>query len=67
MKTLPGLLLSSLLLMACSDNPPPASTVFDAQVDAVKKARATEAKVQESAGHLRQTVDAATDPPATVQ
>ncbi len=64
MKALPGLLLSSLLLIACSDNPPPAKTVFDAQVDALKKARAVDAKVQESAEHLRQTVDAATNPPA---
>ncbi len=67
MKALLGLVLSSLLLVACSDNQPPAKTVFDGQVDALKKARAVDAKVQESAEHLRQTVDAATNPPATGQ
>ncbi len=67
MKALPGLLLSSVFLFACSDNQPPAKTVFDSQVDTLKKARAADAKVQESAEHLRQTVDAATNQPTTGQ
>lgn len=67
MKVLLGLLLSSVLLIACSDNPPPSKTVFDTQLEALKKARAVDAKVQESAAHLRQTVDTATDQPATGQ
>ena len=67
MKILFGLLFSSLLLMACRDNPPPTSTVFDTQVEALQKARAAEAKVQESAEQLRQSLDAASNPPATGQ
>ena len=67
MKALLGLVLSSVLLIACSDNPPPSKTVFDTQLDVLKKARAVDAKVQESAEHLRQTVDAATNQPTTSQ
>ena len=63
MKALSGLLLSSLLLIACSEKPP-AKTVFDSQVDVLNKARAVDAKVQANAEQLRQTVDAATNPPA---
>lgn len=63
MKVLSGLLLSSLLLFACSEKPP-AKTVFDSQVDGMNKARAVDAKVQADAEHLRQTIDAATNPPA---
>lgn len=58
------LALSGLMLVACSDSPPPTKTVFDGQTEALKKARAAEAKVQESADRLRQTVDTATNPPA---
>ncbi len=58
------LAMSGLMLAACSDSPPPTKTVFDGQTDALKKARAAETKIQESADRLRQTVDTATNPPA---
>lgn len=67
MKTLPGIVLSGLLLNACGEAAPPAKTVFDPQVDALKQTRALEAKMQESAEPMRQALEAATGRPADTE
>jgi hypothetical protein len=50
-------LFSILVMTAGCDSKPPQKTVFDPQVDALKKARATEQKVLDAAQRGRENVE----------
>lgn len=52
-------ILLVLGLAACGDSKPPEKTVFDAQVQAIKKARAVEGTLREAAERQRENVDKA--------
>lgn len=45
------------LLTACGDSRPPEKTVFDAQVQALKKAREVDRKVQDAAQQQRERIE----------
>jgi hypothetical protein len=57
------LVLCALSIAACSRSDPPSQappkTVFDDQLETIKKARAVDGKVQESSDALKRAVDAA--------
>jgi hypothetical protein len=57
MRNLVLLLVLFLGVAACSESKPPEKTVFDTQVQALKKARAVESKVQEGADKQREAIE----------
>lgn len=54
-----GYVLACALLAACGEPKPPEKTVFDPQVQALKKAREAEQKIQQGAERQREAVEAA--------
>ena len=57
------LMMAMLVVLGCNQ-PPPEKTVFDPQVRALKKAKAVEGQVQQSAEQRREQAEAATAEPA---
>lgn len=55
--------MAAMLAMLGCNQPPPEKTVFDPQVRALKKAKAVEGQVQQSAEQRREQVEAATAEP----
>ncbi len=51
--------LAMIALAACAPDKPPDKTVFDPQVEALKKARQLEAQVQQNADAQRRAIEAA--------
>jgi hypothetical protein len=59
-------LTGMVFLAACGDSQQtPKTTVFDDQVNALRKAEQVEGKVQENADALKKAVEAASDQPAS--
>ena len=56
------LMMTMLIVLGCNQ-PPPEKTVFDPQVRALKKAKAVEGQVQQSAEQRREQAEAATAEP----
>jgi hypothetical protein len=59
MRTLAMLVLVTAALAACGESKPPERTVFDPQVQALKKARGVEGQMQEDAERRREQVERA--------
>lgn len=58
-----ALLVVAIAVAGCNQ-PPPEKTVFDPQVQALKKAKALEGQLQQSAERQREQAEAATAAPA---
>lgn len=54
------MVLCLVLLGACGESKPPQKTVFDPQVQALKKARAVEQNIQDAAQQQREQIERAT-------
>lgn len=57
-------LITAMLIVLGCNQPPPEQTVFEPQVRALKKAKALEGQVQQSAEQRREQAEAATAEPA---
>ena len=56
-RTLSMLGMSLLLLVACGESKPPEKTVLDPQLQAIKKAREVEQKLEDSAQRQREQIE----------
>lgn len=56
-----ALMLAMIGLVACAPDKPPEKTVFDPQVEALKKARQLEAQVQKKDEEQRRAMDEAAE------
>lgn len=52
-----AIMFISALLAGCSDSKPPQKSVFDPQIEAVKKARGVEQKLEAAAQRQRENVE----------
>lgn len=60
-----SMLVLLLLVTACTPEKPPETTVFDPQVEALKKAKKLEAQMQKQAEDQRRAIEAASEGPET--
>jgi outer membrane PBP1 activator LpoA protein len=67
MRRITILALATIGIVACAPDKPPEKTVFDPQVETLKKARELEAQVQKSAEEQRRAIDAASEGKAPAQ
>lgn len=52
-----AIMFIAALLAGCSDSKPPQKTVFDPQIEAMKKARGVEQKLEAAAQRQRENVE----------